>query len=353
MAKLTKRKDGRYQTKVYLGQEDSKSKYKYIYGKTRKELNIKANELKYKKENNIYINPKNMFLEDFLYEWLEIYKPNIEITTYDLYKMYIIKHISPHIGRIKINKILPVHIQKFYNVKLKESKGQTVRKYHGVLHIAFEYAVKNDMLLYNPCDRIDKPKIEKYTPVVCEEDTFFKLLEITRDTFDEVPIILAAGMSFRRSIVFGLRWPDINFTKNTISVKNAKVRFNKYIEKKPKSDASIREIFMPNIVRDTLLRYKNRKKVLSKYVCDEYKPDAYSKHFKKLLEKNNLPHMRFHDLRHFNAILMLKLNIPDKIAAKRTGHSTERTLKKVYQHVTTDMDRLVAEKLNQALTKSL
>lgn len=351
MARLTKRKDGRYQTKVYLGIFNGKPKYKYVYGKTQKEVNQKVNEIKYKKENNLYINPKNMFLEEFLKEWLEIHKANIAETTYELYEMYIEKHISPHLGKIRLNKILPIHIQKFYNDKLKEQKGQTVRKYHNLLHKAFDYAVRNEILLYNPCDRVDKPKNEKFAPEVCDDQTFFRLLEIVKGTFDEVPIMLAAGLGLRRGEVFGLRWQDIDFKKKTVKIRETKVRFNEYTRKKPKSDSSIREITIPDVVIDTLIRYKSKKKVLSQYICDEYQPDSYSKRFRRILDKNGLPPLRFHDLRHYNAVLMMKLGIPDRVGADRMGHSTTKTLKEIYQHATKDMDQLAAEKINQALKR--
>lgn len=330
-----------------------KKKYKYVYGNTQKEVRQKANEIEYKKNNNLYVNPKNMYMSEFLEEWLDLHKTHIANTTKKLYDMYLEKHINPTLGKLKLNKIMPIHIEKFYAEKMKKQKGKTVRKYHNLLHKAFDYALKNELIAYNPCDRVQKPKIEKYKPNICNDETFIKLIEITRGTFDIIPIILAAGLDLRRGEVFGLKWTDIDFNKKTVKIEETKVRFNKYVRKNTKTESSTREIVAPDIVLDILNDYKKNTKVLSKYVCDQYQPDSFSKHFKKLLKDNKLPEIRFHDLRHYNAILMMKLGIPDKIAAKRMGHATTKTLQEIYQHATDDMDLKAAQKINDELKRKL
>lgn len=86
-------------------------------------------------------------------------------------------------------------------------------------------------------------------------------------------------------------------------------------------------------------------------VCTRYKVQSYSGHFKELLVKHGLPHIRFHDLRHFNAVIMMRYGIPDKVAASRLGHSNTQTLRGVYQHVLVDMDEDAANKIDDLFKK--
>jgi len=88
-------------------------------------------------------------------------------------------------------------------------------------------------------------------------------------------------------------------------------------------------------------------------IFSEFQPDAYSKHFKKLLAKHNLPPMRFHDLRHYNAIIMMKYGVPDKVASQRLGHSQVQITREIYQHVLPDMDRQAAAVIEGAFAKRI
>lgn len=348
---IRKTKDGRWVGVVYLGKDTvtGKKKYKWIYGDSRKEVQKKVNELIYQIENNIYVNPENITVGEYLDEWLKVYAANLAPTTASLYKMYIEKHIKPYLGKIKLQKLMPIQIQNFYNEKLKEQKGKTVRKYHCLLHRALEDAVRNNLILNNPCKNVTPPKSEKYTPNIYTEEEFAKLLDLVKGTFDEVAILLAGGLGLRRGEVFGLKWSDIDWENKRITIRQTKVRFDKLIEKGPKSEAGMRTIAVPDFILNVLREYRKKQGFESEYVCDKYKPDSYSEHFTKLLDKHGLKHIRFHDLRHYNATIMLKYGIPDKIASKRLGHASVSITREIYQHVLDDMDKSAAEKIDALL----
>jgi integrase len=154
-------------------------------------------------------------------------------------------------------------------------------------------------------------------------------------------------MGFRRGEIFGLTWSDIDFEKQTISINKTNVRFNKNLIKSPKNATSNRIITGPSYVFKTLREYKEEMKPVNDncFILD-VSPSYYSHRFNWLLAKFDIPSIRLHDLRHFNAVVMMNNNIPDKVAAERLGHSTVTTLRSTYQHVIAEMDQRAADRIN-------
>jgi len=310
-------------------------------------------EKQYEKQNSIYIAGKDATLESYLTEWHKVYNKTKAETTQQLYEMYIKVHIAPAIGKMKIGKITGLHIQQFYNSKLNNLSGNTVLKIHSVLSRAFKDAVKNQYIRSNPCDAVRLPKKKKPTHAICKEDDVIALLDVTRGTADEIFIILAALVGLRRGEICGLKWENISFENQTITVCNTITRFKTDIEKDPKSETSKRTIKAPKIVFDRLKAYRAVLGLHHNYVVPQYKPQSYSCHFKRLLEKHSLPHIRFHDLRHFNATIMLKAGVSDKVASRRLGHAQVQTTREIYQHVFEDMDSSASDIIEKEISKSI
>ena len=318
----------------------------------KKELQIQITNLEYEINNNLYLNESNATMEQYLKEWLKIYAAeSLEETTGELYEMYVEVHINPFLGKLKIKEIKPMQIQEFYNEKMKDielengkvKKGlskNTIGKLHSFLNRAFDDAMRNRKIKYNPCQGVNKPKKKKYKPAICSEENFYTLLDKTKGTFDEIMILLSGICGLRRGEIFGLRFIDVDSKNYKISIMQTKVRFKKkWIIKKPKNDTSARKISVPEFVTNTISTYLASLKVVPGTIFEEFLPDAYSKHFSKLLITHNIPHIRFHDLRHFNAIIMLKYGVADKVASGRLGHSQVQTTREIYQHVLPDMDK--------------
>lgn len=334
---------------------EPKRPQKTFYGDTsksdsanEKELWSKVNALIYEIENNLYMNESNATLEQFLNEWHEVYTKRLQETTRELYKMYADVHIIPELGHLQIKKIRPIQLQDFYNKKLETLSGKTVGKLHTFLNRVLGDAMRNQLIKYNPCDGVEKPKARKFKPNVCSEDDFQRLLGIAKGTFDEVAILLAGVCGLRRGEIFGLRLIDIDFKESKISVVETMVRLKgEWIIKKPKNESSQRTIKVPDFVTYTISEYLSSLKVVPQRICSEYLPNSYSQHFKALLEKNDLPPLRFHDLRHYNATIMLKYGISDKVAAARLGHSQVQTTREIYQHVLEDMDNTASDVIEE------
>lgn len=377
MGSIFLEKSGPYAGRRYRGVvelpkgPDGKRNQKPFYGdpsqtpaQQKKELQAKITDLEYEVNNNLYLNETNETMEQYLKKWLKIYADeNLEETTRELYEMYVKVHVNPFFGNFKIKEIRPMQIQEFFNEKMKDvelengkiKKGlskNTLGKLHSFLNRAFDDAITNRTIKYNPCQGVKKPKKTKYKPAICSEDSFYKLLEITKGTFDEIMILLAGICGLRRGEIFGLRFVDIDFKNSQITIAQTKVRMNgKWIIKKPKSETSSRTFSVPAFVTNTINNYLTSLKVVPEEVFEKFQPDAYSKHFKELLDTHEIQKLRFHDLRHFNAIVMLKYGVSDKVASGRLGHSQVQITREIYQHVLPDMDKQASNIIEGAFDK--
>jgi integrase len=118
------------------------------------------------------------------------------------------------------------------------------------------------------------------------------------------------------------------------------------VTKKTKNVTSKRSIYVGEKIINFLKQLKEKQEPNTEYVAHYYSANSYSEHFRNLLKNNNLKHIRFHDLRHFNATMQLKLGVPTKVVADRLGHSTVQTTQEIYQHVLKDMNKSAANKLD-------
>lgn len=323
--------------------------------KAEKSFKSQRLEIEYQIENSLYRDPGNATIKDLVEEYNDHHK-EIAVTTHALHKMYVEKHIAPGIGgigHVKLKDALPATFEKFYYEKISVNKlsPNTVIKLHSFLHAAFKFAIANNMLLLNPLDATKCPKKVKYIPRIPTDTEFTKLLNTSRGTIDEVAIVLAGVLSLCRGEIFGLKWSDIDWNNQRITIEETYVHWNENVRKEPKADARNRTMYAPEFVLDILKKYRASLKVVETYVCQKYLPDAYGKHFKKLADAHGLQGVTLHKLRHYNAVIMMKLNIPDKVAAGRTGHSQLSTLQEVYQHATQDADKMASDKISAFFKK--
>lgn len=349
---------------------EDKNKYDYpkkvVYGKNEPEIKRLINEIENQVYKNTFVESGTITIGEYMDQWIDIYCAELEETTQALYRMYIRVHIKPELGYLKLKDILPAHIQQFYNKKLKGGyiyknekgkeiirpalKGKTVGKLHTLLNRAFKDSINNKLLYNNPCEAVNTPKKEKYTPRVYNELEMRTLLSLIESTFDEVCIVLAAFTALRRGEVFGLRPRDIDYVNNTLTVLQTKTKFDKWIIKPPKSETSLRTIRVPKFVLDIVKAYLSTLKVVPERICSEYTPDSFSKHFKNFLETKGLPHIRFHDLRHFAGSILSKYNIPKPFIKDFMGHADEQTTS-IYTHSLSDMSDLAVDVMEKVYTK--
>jgi integrase len=192
-----------------------------------------------------------------------------------------------------------------------------------------------------------KRKYESHIPTIQEVN---KILQETVNTDLYIPIMLSVCLGLRRSEICALEWKDIDYENKAIKISKAKVLNNEdgWEIKNPKSYAGNRILPAPDI-----LLYALKKENKSKGYIISISPTVLSHRFIRLVKNLGLQHFRFHDLRHFNASVMLSLNIPDKYAMERMGHSTPNMLKSVYQHTFSDKKEEINHMINNYLETNM
>ena len=303
------------------------------------------------------IEDKSLF-SDYMLQWLEIIKPTIATTTYASYSVIVKKAIVPYFKstRMTLQDLKAFDIQTFYMAQLKRVSASTVIHYHTVLHRALKYAVKVGLIDVNPADKVERPKVERYVGNHYDSAEIERLFEAAKGSKLEIPIFLGAFYGLRRSEAIGLKWDAIDFQNNTITIRHTvtscTIDGKKIQEGKDttKTKSSMRTLPLVPVFKEKLLRLKDQQeenrrvcgrcydKRYLDYVCvDEMgtliSPNYVTESFPRLLENNSLRKIRFHDLRHSCASLLLANGVPMKNIQEWLGHSDFSTTANIYAHL--------------------
>lgn len=295
---------------------------------------------------------------DYIEQWLEVAKPTIAVATYASYCSMVKRVIAPYFWerRITLQGLTPKDIQDFYLEKLKTVSASSVIHYHANIHRALKHAVKLDLIPTNPADKVDRPKKDRFIGNFYDAEEVNKLFEVSKGTKLEFPILFGAFYGLRRSEALGLKWDAIDFENDSITIRHTvtsvtldgKVQLVAADTTKTKS--SLRTLPLVPFVKERLLVLKkeqenNRRlcgrsyhKQFAGYVCinemgDLIKPHYVTEQFPKLLDANGLRRIRFHDLRHSCASLMLANGVPMKQIQDWLRHSDFSTTANIYAHL--------------------
>ena len=265
----------------------------------------------------------DMLFADYMELWLEIIRSSVEKTTFSSYTQMVKGKIAPYFRKtgIKLGELQARHIQSFYLYELKTVSASTVIDEHANIHKALKYAVKMDLIPYNPADKVERPKKQKYIADYYRLEELEQLFEATKDHPYSLLIQITAFYGLRRSEALGLRWDAIDFERNTITIRhivtNAKIdgKYEIVREDRAKTKSSLRSLPLVDNIREKLLALKEQQKE-NKRICGNcynreydgyvfvdvmgniFNPRNLSSNFSKLLELKGLRHIRFHDLRH-------------------------------------------------------
>ena len=265
----------------------------------------------------------DMLFADFMELWLEVVRNSIEKTTFSSYTQMVKGKIAPYFRKtgVKLGELQARHIQSFYLYELKTVSASTVIHEHANIHKALKYAVKMDLIPYNPADKVERPKKQKYIADYYRLEELEQLFEATKNHPYSLLIQITAFYGLRRSEALGLRWDAIDFERNTITIRhivtNAKIdgKYEIVREDRAKTKSSLRSLPLVDNIREKLLALKEQQKE-NKRICGNcynreydgyvfvdvmgniFNPRNLSSNFSKLLELKGLRHIRFHDLRH-------------------------------------------------------
>lgn len=301
---------------------------------------------------------EDILFADYMEKWLAVIRTSVAVPTYASYSNIVRRNIAPYFRakQITLKNLTARDIQEFYLGELKRVSASTVIHYHANIHKALKYAVKLELIPTNPAEKVERPKKEQYVGSFYDADEIKALLEVAKGTKLEIPVLLGSFYGLRRSEVLGLKWDAIDFEQNTITIRHTVTQC--YLDDKltmvasdsTKTKSSRRTLPLVPFVRERLLVLKeeqveNRRlcgrsyiKDYIGYVCineigDLIKPHYVTEQFRKLLQANGLRHIRFHDLRHSCASLLLKNGVPMKQIQEWLGHSDFSTTANIYAHL--------------------
>ncbi|MCR4693190.1 MAG: site-specific integrase [Firmicutes bacterium] len=314
----------------------------------------------------------NMLFSDYLLKYVPLTKNRkkvIENTTYSGYLDNIKYPIGPYFEEkgIKLCEITAEDIQEFYNVQLSRKKANgeyikpnTVIHYHAIIRLALCHARKMEYIDRNPMDNVIKPTKNPFVGSFYSVEELNELIKVTKGTKLELPVIFGGFYGLRRSEIVGLRWSAIDFDNNVLYINHKvtvpRVNGRKKIDAKDgaKTKSSVRALPLTESLKDRLIELKEEQKVYQKKFKRSYSkewldyimvdelgglilPDYITCAFKHILEKNNLRQIRFHDLRHTCASLLLNKGKQKGVDLKDIqawlGHSDFATTANIYSHL--------------------
>lgn len=312
----------------------------------------------------------DILFADYMLKWLGIIKNSVEEDTYAGYVNNVEKRIVPYFRKLglSLGKLTALDVEDFYSYCFNELhlKGSTVQHFHANIHKAMKYARKHDLIISNPMDKVERPKSQKYVGAFYSVVELEALLEVVKGDPCEFPILMASFYGLRRSEILGLRWQAIDFDNNTITIDHTVVQFRQgrkstVVEKdRTKNKSSCRSMPLVPQYRDLLLKIKERQENCRKlcgncytesdyiFVNDmgvPYKPNYVTQHFKIVLKNHKLRDIRFHDLRHTCASLLLKNGVSMKDIQEWLGHSDYSTTANTYAHLDTQSKNNSATKM--------
>ena len=348
----------------YFDKETNKRKQKNMGSyPLKRDANKRLNEVKEEIYKEELLLPNEMILQDFLLDFLEKYKMNLSITTYNCYMRICKKYIIPLLGDIKLCDIKPIHIQNYVDDLLDLLTPQTIKVHLNILNLALKRAYRLKLIKENAVQFVEVTKNKKYKNEIYNAEDMKKLLEKSRETSLELPIILASGLGLRISEILGLTWNNIDFNDFTITIDKITVRDKgQVILKEPKTESSIRTISAPKEIILILKQLKkdrlaaklrgeksHRELIFYDKNLNPIAQDVLSKKFRYFLQENNLKHIRFHDLRHSHVTMLIDAKVPIKVISERVGHSNVNTTLNIYSHALREMDQEASDKISDTL----
>lgn len=304
---------------------------------------------------------EEILFTQFMRDWLDMKQTTVEQNTHVSYKSNVEKFIIPYFDKkypgLKLGDVTAKHIQDYYTYEMKVRKisANTVKHRHASISNALKHAVRMDLIPGNPANKVELPRLSKYNASYYNEKELSALFELVKGTPLELGVFLAAYYGLRRSEVVGLRWDAIDFDRKTISIKHTAMdiydegQHYLVLKDRTKTQSSCRTLPLVAPFEELLLRIRAEqelnRKLCGNCYCTKYldyiyvnelgelmRPDYLTAKLPKLLEAHNMRRIRFHDLRHSCASLLLANGVSLKDIQSWLGHSTISTTANIYVH---------------------
>ncbi|MED0676944.1 tyrosine-type recombinase/integrase [Aneurinibacillus thermoaerophilus] len=328
-----------------------------------KALAQKINEL----HTGQFVDATKETVGEYLSVWLEDKKAQVRPGTWKSYR-WLVNRMVEHIGKVKLADLKPQHLQKMYNQLQKGERPLSARSVlhaHLVIQEALDRAMKWGMIHRNVAEAVDAPRPKKVEMSVWNAEQIRQFLEVAKEDRHYIAFLLAITTGMRKGEILGLRWKDIDLEQGTLSVRQTFTRAEKGHDfQEPKSSSGLRSIALSPGTIEALRAHKiqqskEKLKAGSLYqdigmvVATSIGTPVLSRNLDRtwfrLMKKAGVPRIRFHDLRHTHATLMLKQGVHPKIVSERLGHANIGITLDTYSHVLPGLQEAAAKQFDESL----
>ena len=366
---ITKRKsDGLYMGR-YTIQTDTGPKRKTIYGKDRDKVAEKLTQAIADRNKGLVYDCEGLSLAGFMVRWLEdSVKGSVKRTSYQGYERLVRNHISPSIGHVKLKNLKPAHLQGLYRAKLDAGLSpRSVQYIHATLHRALKIALRWELVARNVADSVIPPKVQRKEMRCLNREQAKKLLSVASDDRYHAVYVVALHCGMRQGEILALDWNSVDLDAGVLQVRRT-LSFRggggpTFSSPKSGKGRTVRlsETVVSALVSHRARQYRDRLKAGSEWqdnglvFCTEIgtplRADRLDyRSWKPLLRNNHLPDVRFHDLRHTCASLLLESGVHVKIVSELLGHASIAITLDTYSHVLPSMGDAASTAMESALS---
>lgn len=354
------RSDGQWCGNVTIGYDTKgKRRRKVIYGKTKTEAQEKLRKAQHDIDTGILKAAESITVGEHLNNWLEgSVKVNRRISTYVRHRSVVDLYLIPTIGKVRLEKLNASMIDSLFIKLEREGRSCYVKGHvYSALHRAMKIAVDRRIIPFNPCNGVERPRIETKERPTYDVEQVGTLLDTSKGHRLHCLIVLAVTTGMRQGELFGLRWQDIDFENESVRVTRQLVEVRgQFSFGLPKTKAGKRNITLPKIAVEALREHRTRMMAEGNIGADTVFCDTQGGFLRKsnfrrkvwvpLVEKSGLPVLRFNDLRHTAATILLTLKENPKVVQERLGHSKIHVTMDTYSHVIESIQKEAANKLD-------
>ena len=367
---IRKRKDGRWEGRYVVGHDPITGKMisRNVLGKTQAEVKEKLRTAIENSKRLDYTQTGKYTVGQWMDEWFEAYaKVKVRPSSHQTYKGYIENHIKPNIGDIPIEKLTSLQLQKFYRLLLTEGRipriesekqprglsAKTVRNINQVISSAMDMAVRHKLILSNPTEGCELPKVEHREMKTLPAEQLGAFLREAKESgvYELYYLDLATGL--RRGELLGLKWEDVDLQNGVIHVRRQVARVDGEVKELPlKTKNSYRNISISQDAVAMLTEmeaHRSSDYVFPSSTGGPISPDSVNNMLHRVLKRAGLPSIRFHDLRHTFATLALQNGVDIKTVSGMMGHFSAGFTLDTYAHVTTSAQKEAARTMGNVL----
>lgn len=374
------RKDGRWCATISIGDADGRRRRKSFYGQSQREVRERLTRARHDLLQGVPVTTADrQTVAAYLADWLRSTRHTVRATTFVSYEGHVRLHIVPSVGRVPLVKLTPTHLRALIEARLASGASPRSAQYtHSVLRRALGQAERDGIIPRNVAALVSPPRVRRAEIRPLGPDQARVMLAAAKSDRLEALYTVAVALGLRQGEALGLRWSDVDLDAALLRVSatlnrvprmlrgdDDRGRGSRYRLESPKTARSRRSIPMPNVVVTALREHRVRQLserfaagpawdtswdlIFATTIGTPMDARNVSRAFEALLRRAGLPRVRFHDLRHSAATIMLAEGVQPRTIMETLGHSQIGVTMNVYAHVMPSMQRDAADRMDAVL----